>query len=267
MHANGNIVQRGAGIIDGDVSAVGTVSVGAAVSGRETASAEGIEVPLITAADFNAWRTKALIAPNIFSATDYTYSDSGDQSYRMVFVDGNIDVPGSALQNVTIIATGNLTVTGSAKMNGDGSIGTAMIAGGNILFMAAVTLTAPSGVMEILGRMDRACWRDPLWPEETSYGTAPSLLSSTVRLRMTTCPPAMNAKSWPGRTPIPSGFGSAGEKIIFFRWLQCYSRHHSGRRPWLWAMTSFSSLERPFCSETSLAHCLFFSALSPCCLA
>jgi len=140
MHANGNLSQNGNGIIDGDVSAVGSVSVRSAVSGSETPNADSIDVPPITPADFNAWRTEAQTAPNIYSAgPTYTYSDTGDQTNKIVFVDGDIAVSGSALQNVTIIATGDITVTGSSSMNADGGIGTAMMAGGNITFNGSST--------------------------------------------------------------------------------------------------------------------------------
>ena len=134
MHANGSVTQTGGGTVAGDVSAVGSTSVGAAVSGNETPNADTINVPLITAADFNAWRMEAQTAPNIYSAGNYTYSDTGDQAKKIVFADGNISVSGSDLKNVTIIATGNIQVTGSSSMNTDGGIGTAMIAGGNITF-------------------------------------------------------------------------------------------------------------------------------------
>jgi hypothetical protein len=179
MHANGNLTQMGAGIIDGNVSAHGTVNVGSAVSGTETSNADTIDVPLVTASDFSAWRTKAQTAPNIYSPTNYTYSETlpvfstsdpynvnewvrynnatyqciktidftpaplptnteywqaGDPPPKIVFVDGNISVSGNALQNVTIIATGNITVNGSSNKNWNDGIGTAMIAGGDITF-------------------------------------------------------------------------------------------------------------------------------------
>jgi hypothetical protein len=138
MHANGNLSQSGAGgFIDGNVSAVGTASAGSCQSPDCTISpnSDRIDVPLITAADLNAWRTQAMSAPNVYSAVPtYNYSDSGDQSHKIVFVDGNINVSGSALKNVTILATGNISVTGHSSMNADGGIGTAMIAGGNITF-------------------------------------------------------------------------------------------------------------------------------------
>ena len=134
MHANGSVSQNGSGLIDGDVSAVGSVSVGSVVNGSETPNADAIDVPLIATADFNAWRIEAQTAPNIYSASDYAYSDSGDQAHKIVFADGDITVSGSALQDVTIIATGDIDVIGSSTMNADGNIGTAMIAGGDIIF-------------------------------------------------------------------------------------------------------------------------------------
>lgn len=142
MHANGSLNQTGGGgTINGDVSAVGSASAGSC--GADCTLSSGVDpitVPQITAADFNAWRTKAMTAPNIYSATDYAYSLTGDQGGKIVFSDGNISIQGSAdLENVTLIAQGNVTFLGSSSLNTDGTVGAAIIAGGNIEFNGSNT--------------------------------------------------------------------------------------------------------------------------------
>lgn len=134
LHANGSAVQTGNGTIDGNVSTVGTMNIGAAVTGTETENADSIDVPLIQQEDFDRWLIESQDPPNIYSASDYEYSDDGDQEHKIVFVDGDITVEGSDLQNVTIIATGNITINGSSTVNVGDSIGTSMIAGGDIIF-------------------------------------------------------------------------------------------------------------------------------------
>ena len=136
MHANGNISQKGKGIIDGNVSAVGSVAVGSVVTGDETPGADPMEVPQITADDFNALRTKAQSSPNIYADAGggtHSFGTSGVQENlegKIIFVDGNVEINGRIL-NGSIIATGNITVNGASEMTGS-EIGVAIAAGGNI---------------------------------------------------------------------------------------------------------------------------------------
>jgi len=138
MHSNGDLKQNGGGMILGSVSAVGSASSGACTvpNCALTPGADRIEVPLITTADFDAWRTKAQTSPNIYcSGPSCTYSDPdpGD----IYFADGDITFTSNldaTHSNVTIIATGDITASGSAVKNLDGNIGLVMIAGGDITY-------------------------------------------------------------------------------------------------------------------------------------
>jgi Tfp pilus assembly protein PilX len=138
IHSNGNVGQNGNGTIIGGVSAVGTTGAGACDTSSGdctlTPGADRIDVPLITTADFDAWKTEAQTqSPPSYYSGACTYSDPG--AGNIYFCDGNItftDSLNTAQSDVTIIATGDISASGSSVKNLDGKIGVKMIAGGDI---------------------------------------------------------------------------------------------------------------------------------------
>jgi hypothetical protein len=143
LHANGDIEQTGVGTIEGDVSAVGTASVDSVQpTGFGTYSnAAPVDVPLITSDHFNEWRSKAQSEPgNTYASGNYTVSDTGNLSGKIIFVDGDVTIPNTtagadAIVNATIIATGDVTFRGQSTTESPGGpVGVAVIAGGNIEF-------------------------------------------------------------------------------------------------------------------------------------
>jgi len=147
IHSNTSVTQTGGGgTIIGGVSAVGSASAGSCGADCTlNPGADRIDVPLIATADFNAWRTKAQTPPNIYcSGPSCTYSDPG--AGNIYFADGDItfanSLSTSAESDVTIIATGDITASGSSITKADGNIGLALIAGGDILFNGSAVLKA-----------------------------------------------------------------------------------------------------------------------------
>ncbi len=143
MHANGDVIQNGAGTINGMVSAGGNISIdsidpdGKPVPQEE--NAELREVPKITNADFDAWRTLAETTPNIYVNGSHTvhHSDTGDLNGKIIFVDGDLTIQGGgdSIVNATIIATGDVTFRGQSETQSlGGPVEVAVIAGGNITF-------------------------------------------------------------------------------------------------------------------------------------
>jgi hypothetical protein len=138
IHSNGSLTQNsGGGTVIGSISAVGSATGGSCGTGCTlTPGADRIDVPLITADEFSDWRTKAQTPPNIYCSGTCTYSDPG--AGNIYFADGDItfanNLSTSAESDVTIIATGDILVSGSSVKNLDGNIGLAIIAGGDILF-------------------------------------------------------------------------------------------------------------------------------------
>jgi Tfp pilus assembly protein PilX len=138
IHSNSSVTQNGGGgTIIGGISAVGSTSAGSCGTDCTlNPGADRIDVPLITTADFNGWKTKALAPPNIYCSGTCTYSDPG--AGNIYFADGDItfanNLSTSAESDVTIIATGDITASGSSIKKADGKVGLALIAGGDILF-------------------------------------------------------------------------------------------------------------------------------------
>ena len=136
IHSNHNVTQNShGGTVIGSISAVGSAIGGSCGTGCTlTSGADRIDVPLITTADFNAWKTKAQTPPNIYDSGACTYSDPG--AGNIYFCDGNLtfanNLSTSAESDVTIIATGNISANGSSVKRLDGKTGLAFIAGGDI---------------------------------------------------------------------------------------------------------------------------------------
>lgn len=160
LHANGNIQQTGSGTIDGNLTAHGTANVEASVTGDIESSAETIEVPMITRADFQDLQSRADVllndpaagaqagsddateipeaagnanneADDISTKEPAVFDGSGDQQGRIIFCEGDLTINGSDISNATIVATGNITINGSTQPNGS-TIDVAMMAGGDI---------------------------------------------------------------------------------------------------------------------------------------
>ncbi len=140
IHANGDVVQTGGGIIRGNVSAGNSVSIGSTIEdGGVYANADLIEVPKVTSEDFNAWESIAKNDPNnLYVNGNYTFRDTGNLNGKIIFVNGDVTIPNSGANsviNATIIATGDVTFRGQSTLESPGGpVGVVVIAGQDILF-------------------------------------------------------------------------------------------------------------------------------------
>lgn len=152
VHANEDVSANNATVYGG-VSAHGTITGN--IDGDEFPGSDRMDIPSITDADFNAWRS-GLQLPTVLTGSDvdsntYTlpvinktiYYDANTYGHHVhkritftgvvenavIFVDGNVVLSQSArFANVTIIATGNVTINGKSGLTGT------VIAGRNLNF-------------------------------------------------------------------------------------------------------------------------------------
>jgi hypothetical protein len=92
-----------------------------------------LEVPLITEKEFQKFQTIAQQTGNqaFFGQQDLFLS--GDQKGRYLFVDGHVNLKGTNLSGVILVATGTITLNGCTVLNGKGVLDTVFIAGGDII--------------------------------------------------------------------------------------------------------------------------------------
>ena len=171
VHANGNLDKTGSsGTMTGNATASGnytgaTFAAGSTGGGRPT-----INVPNISAADYmsiadykltatggvqtlqsGVW-TNCTTAP--CTGTGWTYSSgqwstNGTPSSATYYVEGNVDIgptSGSANRAVSVIATGNINIHGSAELTPENSQKIQFVSDGDIEINGAVDLDDPTVV-------------------------------------------------------------------------------------------------------------------------
>lgn len=91
------------------------------------------DIPLISEEGFQGYRNMAQQPGNQVLLGQQTLILTGDQKGLLIFVDGNLTLNGNELSGATFIATGSITLNGSAWLRADQMVDTAFIAGRDII--------------------------------------------------------------------------------------------------------------------------------------
>ena len=91
------------------------------------------DIPLISEKGFQGYLSLAQQPGNQVFLGQQNLTLTGDQKGLMIFVDGDLILTGSELSGATFIATGSITINGSASLKADGFLDTAFIAGRDII--------------------------------------------------------------------------------------------------------------------------------------
>ncbi len=91
------------------------------------------DIPLISEKGFQGYRSLAQQTGNQVFLGQQNQTLTGDQKGLLIFVDGDLILTGNELSGATFVATGSITINGSAFLKADGILDTAFIAGRDII--------------------------------------------------------------------------------------------------------------------------------------
>lgn len=113
VHSNGDVSTASGVLIDGNASAVGTITGPGTVTGTESEGTAPVALPrLATAAELQAMADRTLQGNQTF--TDAVVDD-------VVFIDGRVRIQGSLGGGGTILATSDITFESSSAVPGQGT--------------------------------------------------------------------------------------------------------------------------------------------------
>jgi hypothetical protein len=94
---------------------------------------KALEVPLISEKGFQEYQLKAQNGGNSILSGSQNLTLKGDQSNRLIYVNGDVTLNSDQVSGLTLVATGSITLNGSVVLKEVGRLNSAFIAGGNIL--------------------------------------------------------------------------------------------------------------------------------------